>query len=209
MPPPPHPESRDSCPAGHGCLQTWHRPAALAPAVKTKVQMEQQKVLSTFWSSLISTARVGRPYPGTSLRVCPCWKPLPLYLGRDVGSAVTFPKSFAEQSRERAKATWSTRCISKAPAVPPWPLRAPGGRRAGQHPCALTSHWTLRAVPSHCSQGVQLLGIGTFCVLKDHACTVNSEGSVVRRPMFQMSKVVADEYNLRHTKEDVPGKKTG
>lgn len=121
------------------------------------------------------------------------------------------PKSFAEQSRERAKPTPSTRSISEAPAVPPWPLQAPGGRCPSQHPCVLTSHWTLTIVPSfhlHCSQGVQLLGIGTFCVLKDYTCAVDSEVSFVRRPMFQMSKVIADEYNLRHTQEDVPGKKT-
>lgn len=37
--------------------------------------------------------------------------------------------------------------------------------------------------------------------------TVNSEVSIVRRPMFHMSKVVADECNLSYTEEDVPGKK--
>ncbi|XP_054055278.1 uncharacterized protein LOC128908657 [Rissa tridactyla] len=35
-------------------------------------------------------------------------------------------------------------------------------------------------------------------------CTVNSEVSLVRRPMFHMSKVVADECNLRYAEEDVP-----
>lgn len=65
-------------------------------------------------------------------------------------------------------------------------------------------------VPSfylHCSQGVRLLGIGTFYVLKDYMHTVNSEVSIVRRPMFHMSKVVADECNLSYAEEDVPGKK--
>ncbi|XP_071613311.1 uncharacterized protein [Heliangelus exortis] len=53
-------------------------------------------------------------------------------------------------------------------------------------------------------RGVQLIGIGTFYILKDYRCTVNSEESVVRRPMFHMSQVVADECNLNCTKEEVP-----
>ncbi|XP_049662185.1 coiled-coil domain-containing protein 81-like [Accipiter gentilis] len=53
-------------------------------------------------------------------------------------------------------------------------------------------------------RGVRLLGIGTFYVLKDYMHTVNSEVSIVRRPMFHMSKVVADECNLSYTEEDVP-----
>ncbi|KAM6250734.1 uncharacterized protein M6G45_009036 isoform 2-T2 [Spheniscus humboldti] len=53
-------------------------------------------------------------------------------------------------------------------------------------------------------RGVRLLGIGTFYVLKDYTCTVNSEVSIVRRPMFHMSKVVADECNLSYAEEGVP-----
>lgn len=55
-----------------------------------------------------------------------------------------------------------------------------------------------------CSQGVELLVIRIFYVLKD--CTVNSEVSVVQRPVFQMSKVVADEGTHSYSEEDVPGK---
>ncbi|PKU29687.1 coiled-coil domain-containing protein 81 [Limosa lapponica baueri] len=61
-------------------------------------------------------------------------------------------------------------------------------------------------VRQHLAQdmAVQLLGIGTFYVLKDYMCTVNSEVLLVRRPVFRMSRVITDECNLRYTEEDVP-----
>lgn len=88
-------------------------------------------------------------------------------------------------------------------------------RRKAASPCSdkslvsLFLSRMLTIVPSfylHCSQGVQLLGIGTFYVLKDFTCTVNSKDSIVCRPVFRMSKVIADECNLSYAKEDVPGK---
>jgi len=57
-------------------------------------------------------------------------------------------------------------------------------------------------------QGVQLLGIGTFYVLKECTCMANSQVSIVRRPMFHMSEVIAEECNLSYAKADIPGKKS-